>query len=382
MAGIVLEGLSKWYGPVPASGDVSLSVDEGEFLVVLGPSGCGKTTTLRCLAGVEEPETGEIYVGDRCLFSQQRGLSVPAKDRNIGMVFQNYALYPHMTVSRNIEFGLKTRRVPKDIIRRRVREAIGLVGLEGLEERRPRELSGGQQQRVAVARTIAAQPDTLLFDEPLSNLDPELRVSLRPQLRHLHRKLGATSIYVTHDQLEAMVLADRIAVMENGRITQIAGGNDLYNFPATISVAEFTGNPKTNLIHGEVHRSEEQTWLIPDQDPYCIIALDKECRDFSGQKVVFHVRPEELELIETPEEEEGRLRVLAVMQEGADTLVHLHLGDRNEQLIAKSHFNRFESLKTGDWVGLRFHRGNIYSTETSLLVRSFGYGKSPVLASP
>ena len=374
MGGIQIYDLSKWYTEsIPAVRNLNLRVEDGEFLVLLGPSGCGKTTTLRCITGIETPNSGEIYLGETCVYSDSQGIDVPPRDRHAGLVFQNYALYPHMTVEKNIAFGLKSRKYPKHLIEQRVKEAISIVGLEGFEERSPSQLSGGQRQRVAVARMVAAQPEFLFFDEPLSNLDPKLRVSLRVELKRLHRKMEATSIYVTHDQAEAMILADRIAVMQNGSIVQVCNGNQLYHFPETVGIADFTGNPKTNVILGEIVRSEHGLLFLPDDDPYTIISLDDELKEHTGQRVYIHVRPEDVELLRTVDEDEGRLSVLAVMPQGADILAVLEFESRKKQIIAKAQGSFEFDMKIGQPLGVRFHRGNLYSGETGRIIGSFGY---------
>lgn len=374
MPAITITGLRKVFdGKVLALDDVDLEVGDGEFLVILGPSGCGKTTTLRSVAGLEQPDSGTIQIGEEIVFSAARGIDLPPRERNVGMIFQSYALYPHMTVFQNVAFGLRVRRFEKAEIERRVAEALSVVDLTGFERRKPRQLSGGQQQRVAVARTIAANPEVLLFDEPLSNLDPELRVSVRNHLKIVHRRLGATSLFVTHDQHEAMVLADRIAVMDRGAIVQIDRPQMVYNRPLTPFIAEFTGNPKTNLIRGEVHVADGRSLLVPEVDPYCFIPIDKELAGRRGQEVIFHVRPEDLEIVKSPSDDEGKLSVLAVMQEGAQALVHLRFGDGLDQLIAKGSPQQFAGVKRGDHVGLRFRRGNIFDPATDRISESFGY---------
>jgi multiple sugar transport system ATP-binding protein len=375
VGGILVQGVSKSFGKVEAVRGVDLHVEEGEFLVLLGPSGSGKTTTLRCIAGLEDPTTGEIFLRDRCVFSE-RGVNVPPRERRVGFAFQSVALYPHMNVYKNVAFALAMKGVRGLPLEQRVKEALRLAELEGFENRRPWQLSGGQQQRVAVARIFASRPEALLFDEPLSNLDPMLRVSLRTTLKALHRQTGATSIYVTHDPSEAMLLADRIAVMVKGEIAQIDSAERVYHFPATPAVAETTADTNTNLLEGELHRTEDRLLLIPKLDPYCFIRLGDECRGLAGQQVVFHVRPEDVQVVAHPEEDEGRLQVLAVMPRGTDTLVHLRLGEHMGQVVARAPDAETQKLRPGQQVSLRFLRGNIYSAESRQIVQSFGGGEA------
>ena len=247
MGYIEIEKVSKWYKKDHLIiKDLSLSVDKGEFLVIVGPSGCGKSTLLRMIAGLEEINSGVIKIGDKVV----NDLS-PA-DRDIAMVFQNYALYPHMNVYKNLSYGLKNRKVPKDIIEKKVKEISKLLQIEELLERKPSELSGGQRQRVAMGRAIIREPKAFLFDEPLSNLDAKLRHQMRVEIRKLHDKLGITSIYVTHDQVEAMTLADRIVVMNGGRVEQIGTPDEIYNTPASIFVAKFMGTPPMNIFQMKI----------------------------------------------------------------------------------------------------------------------------------
>jgi iron(III) transport system ATP-binding protein len=242
--GVTIEHVSFSYGETAVLEDVSLAVGDGEFFAFLGPSGSGKTTLLRLVAGFGTPGRGRILIGDRDV------TGLPPWSRNVGMVFQSYALWPHMTVAKNVAFGLERRRVPRADVTRRVRAALDLVGLGALADRRPAQLSGGQQQRVALARTLVIEPDVLLLDEPLSNLDAKLRVEMRSELKALQRKLGITAIYVTHDQEEANAVADRIAVLDQGRIQQIGPPTDLYDHPANRFVATFLGT--ANLIEGRI----------------------------------------------------------------------------------------------------------------------------------
>src|SRR5690349_3162430 len=231
---------------VTAVEDVNLEIADREFVVLVGPSGCGKSTTLRMIAGLEEISRGDIYIGDR------RVNDVAPKDRDIAMVFQNYALYPHMSVYDNLAFGLKLRKYPKSEIKKRVNDAAGILGIEDLLDRQPKALSGGQRQRVAVGRAIVRQPKVFLFDEPLSNLDAKMRVQTRSELVRLHRRLKATMIYVTHDQAEAMTMGDRIVVLRDGHVQQIAAPIEIYNRPLNAFVAGFIGSPPMNLLRGQV----------------------------------------------------------------------------------------------------------------------------------
>lgn len=250
MARVVLKGVSKSYGDVKVVRDVSLEIGDGELLVLVGPSGCGKTTTLRMVAGLEEITSGDLFIGDR------RVNDVPPRDRDIAMVFQSYALYPHMTVAENMGFGLKLRGVPRDEIERRVREAARLLGIEEYLERKPKALSGGQRQRVAMGRAIVRNPAVFLFDEPLSNLDAKFRVTMRIELKMLQRRLKTTTLYVTHDQTEAMTLADRIAVMQGGVLRQVGTPQEVFDAPADVFVAGFIGSPAMNFLKGRVEQSD------------------------------------------------------------------------------------------------------------------------------
>jgi len=376
MVGVSIAELGKSYGSIPALQGLSLEVAAGEFFVLLGPSGCGKTTLLRCVAGLEQPSRGEIAIGERPVYSGSRSIDIPPKYRNIGFVFQNYALYPHMTVSENIAFGMKVRGVSKAEIATRVTAALKIVDLENMRNRHPRQLSGGQQQRVAVARIIVTQPDVLLFDEPLSNLDPVLRVSVRSQLKHLHRRLGTTSLFVTHDQAEAMILADRIGVLDRGELVQVGTGDQIYNHPATVSVAEFTGNPHTNFLKGEVHLQSKspggRVLFVPDSDPYCFLLLPQECRRLSGERLILHARPEAVSALPPGGEDEGYLRIAAIMPEGPDTLVIMKLGDDNAQLLARIPNANAAELTASEFARMRIARGNLYEPQSGRLRQSFG----------
>jgi multiple sugar transport system ATP-binding protein len=281
MANVKLENVRKAYeNGFVAVESASFEVADGEFVVLVGPSGCGKSTTLRMIAGLESVTAGTISIGDRIMND------VPASHRDIAMVFQNYALYPHMTVFQNMAFALKLRNVPRAEIDARVREAANILAIEQILERKPRQLSGGQRQRVAVGRAIVRQPKAFLFDEPLSNLDAKLRVQTRKEISRLHRRLGATMVYVTHDQVEAMTMGDRIVVMNAGMIQQIGTPIQLYEQPANLFVAGFIGSPAMNLIHGTIADGVFST-------PNGALRITLPARALSGQ-VVLGIRPEDI----------------------------------------------------------------------------------------
>lgn len=280
MARLELIGVTKRYGDFKAVDDLSLDVADGEFLVLLGPSGCGKTTTLRAIAGFVEPTAGQVRLGDRDI------TALPPWKRNAGLVFQNYALFPHITVAENVAFGLEMRKMPKAEMAPRITEALRLVRLDHLSDRLPRQLSGGQQQRVALARALVFRPDVLLLDEPLSNLDAKLRQDVRVEIRELQRKLGLTTVMVTHDQEEALIMADRLVVMNEGRIRQIGSQQDLYERPAEKFVADFVG--RSTFIEG----------LVDGPDRFVSAGgLVIACETSGSGKASLALRPERLALL-------------------------------------------------------------------------------------
>jgi multiple sugar transport system ATP-binding protein len=289
MAGVRYEHVVKRYGEATALKDFTLEVADEEFLVLVGPSGCGKSTALRLLAGLEPATEGDIFIGDR------RVNDVPAKDRDIAMVFQSYALYPHMTIRENIAFGLKLRKTPKAEVDRRVNEAAQALGVDPLLDRKPGQLSGGQRQRIALARAIVREPQVFLLDEPLSNLDAKLRVNTRTEIGKLHKRLGTTFVYVTHDQTEAMTMADRIAVMDVGLIQQVGTPQELYDRPGNVFVAGFIGSPAMNFFEATVMARDGK--LVLDGGTFKIETPEDratELRSYLDRKMVFGVRPENI----------------------------------------------------------------------------------------
>jgi len=287
LSAVSLENVTKTFGDLVAVSEVNLHIEKGEFLVILGPSGCGKTTLLRLIAGFLEPTSGTILIGGRDV-SQ-----LPANKRNIGIVFQNYALFPHKTTFENVAYGLKIRNLPEDEIKRKVTTFLGTFGLTGTEDRYPRELSGGQQQRVALARALIIEPDILLLDEPLSNLDYKLRIQLRSEIKRVHDQFHTTSIYVTHDQGEALVLSDRIAVLKNGHVEQVSDPKTLYERPRTSFIADFIG--EANILEGKISRTERGVSEIVTNETM-LIAVDSSKLDHvpSDGKVSLCIRPEKI----------------------------------------------------------------------------------------
>src|SRR6266566_3894336 len=349
MASVTLRRLTKTFDRdgKPALHDLTLEVRDGEFLVLLGPSGCGKTTALRCIAGLEEPSAGEIRIGEREV------THLAPADRDVAMVFQNHALYPHLTVRANVAFGLEVRRVPKPDIARRVQETAERLGIAELLERRPAQLSGGQRQRVALGRAIVRNPQVFLFDEPLSNLDATLRSEMRAELLQLHRALGATMIYVTHDQAEAMTMGERIAVLHEGRLRQLGTPAEIYGMPADAFVARFTGNPGMNVLRGQGRASSEAergAGVVDCGSLSVPVALEH----YEGE-ILLGVRPEHVSLCAVGQGV-GNAAVRVVESLGAETLVHVDAG--GQTLVAK--LPGMVELHVGATVGVNLDRRRLH----------------------
>jgi multiple sugar transport system ATP-binding protein len=325
MVDVHLVGVTKRFGKIVAVDHIDLDVKDGEFIVLLGPSGCGKTTTLRLIAGLEKPDEGRILFGSRDV------TRLPPRERNVSMVFQSYAVWPHMKVFDNIAFPLRIKKYPEEEIKRRVKWAAELLQIEDLLDRYPAQLSGGQRQRVAVARAIVVEPEVLLMDEPLSNLDALLRVKMRSELKKLQRKIGVTTIYVTHDQVEAMTMGDRIAVMNKGRIMQIGTPDEVYNKPANLFVAGFIGSPQMNFIDAKI--VEEDKGLVIDMG-FAKIPIPKEfselVKPLREQKVVIGIRPEHIYVEEKCREGTFPLEGVVDFVEmlGSDTILHVDVGGK------------------------------------------------------
>ncbi|CAM2146620.1 Uncharacterized ABC transporter ATP-binding protein y4oS [Pararobbsia alpina] len=354
MASVTLTQVRKHYGSTPIIHGVDLRIEDGEFVVLVGPSGCGKSTLLRMLAGLEEISDGQIRIGDRVVNH------LPPRDRDIAMVFQNYALYPHMTVGDNMSFALKLRKKAEEEVTRRVQNAARMLGLGALVDRFPRALSGGQRQRVAMGRAIVRDPKVFLFDEPLSNLDAKLRVKMRADIKALHQELRTTSVYVTHDQIEAMTMADRIVVLHDGLIEQVGTPLELYDNPANKFVAGFIGSPAMNFVPA-VLRHEQGRTLVELEDGQVWTAAARQVGR-AGQTVWFGVRPEDLVLSQG---DALTCHVRVIEPTGADTHLVMTLGETE---ISATLHERFDA-KPGATVRLAPRAGRVYLFDREKEVR-------------
>ena len=367
MAEVTFEHLTKKYDAhTTAVDDLNLEIGDTEFLVLVGPSGCGKTTTLRLLAGLEDITSGEIRIGDRVVNN------VPAKDRDLAMVFQTYALYPHMTVYDNMAFGLSLRHIPKDEIGRRVERAAETLGISDLLKRKPRQLSGGQRQRVALGRAIVRNPAVFLLDEPLSNLDAKLRLQTRAELTKLHDRLNGTFIYVTHDQVEAMTMATRLAVMEKGKLQQVGTPLEVYGRPVNMFVAGFIGSPGINFVEMDVKREGESVYLQREGIRFMATAEMLGRLKSAGEKVVMGIRPEHISRWDNrPPGNVVELKVRADVVEllGNETIVYL-IAPGDLQLVAR--LEGSQRITTGDAVtaGIDLNEAHLFDPETGLALRA------------
>ena len=372
MSTIVFRNLSKGFSGVKAVDGLNLTIGEGEFVTLLGPSGCGKTTTLRCLSGLEDPDGGEILVDGSPVFSSERRVNLPPGDRKLGLVFQNYALWPHMNVGQNIGFGLRRRNLARGELERRVGEILCAVGLAGMEARYPHELSGGQQQRVAVARMVVAEPRIFLFDEPLSNLDAKLRMKLRSEIKRLHLDLRATTVYVTHDQVEAMALSDRIVVMKDGRIQQAGTPHEVYHFPANLFVADFMGNPQSNFLEAAPEESGGRRWAVIRGGEGLRVPMEGAPSLEDGCPLVVNVRPEDVAIRRGDGLDAVRFRVFTTQPMGSEILVHLKGAGGRLELLGKIPEEQGLDLRPEMDVSVRLQRGNLYEAAGGRLLASFG----------
>lgn len=375
MSKIVLTGINKYYGTNRVLKDVDLTIEDGEFMTLLGPSGCGKTTTLRVIAGLEKPQSGSIVMDGKRIVNAAESFFAPPAKRGLNLVFQSYALWPHMTVFDNVAFGLRVKHTPKDEIKKLVENALSRMQIGEYAGRYPSELSGGQQQRVAIARAIATPVELLLLDEPLSNLDAKLRVDMRSELKRLHEEMGTTIIYVTHDQVEALTLSTRIAVFFNGHIEQVASPMSLYQNPASVRIAEFIGNPKINLTGGKAKRTEaglevesafgnftfqksDCTDKIPDGTFDCRIGF----------------RPEEVTVSRTASKGAVECRVYSSMPAGSETLIRLSVA--GESFLAKRLGIRHYKADETVYAAIAPEKINVLDALSGVLVKKSVEGES------
>jgi multiple sugar transport system ATP-binding protein len=355
MASVILDEVAKAYDGVETVHGISLAIGDGEFVVLVGPSGCGKSTTLRMIAGLESVTAGEIRINDTRINEYEPG------DRDIAMVFQNYALYPHLTVADNISFGLRLRKTPKAEVQRRLEETAEILEISHLLRRKPRQLSGGQRQRVAMGRALIRRPAVFLFDEPLSNLDAKLRVQMRAEIKELHARIPTTTIYVTHDQVEAMTLADRIVVMNQGRIEQIATPQDLYESPATRFVADFVGAPGTNFVPATVQAEGDRVWASIPRGFRLSLPTERASafRPYVNRSVLLGIRPEHFALSTSADgnlKDEVAVTLGVVEPLGMETLAHFSLADL--PMIARLDPDR--RLAPGGQIRLRVETAKIH----------------------
>ncbi len=357
---IEIRDLTKRFGEVSALDRLSVTVEPGEFLVLLGPSGCGKTTLLRCVASLETPDEGEIVIGGNVVFSARRGIALPAGQRQVGMVFQSYALWPHMKVKDNVGFGLRVQKVSRTETQERVARVLHDLAMDGLGERYPSELSGGQQQRVALARLLATRPPVFLMDEPLSNLDARLRMDMRSEWKRLHHDTSATTVYVTHDQSEAMTMASLVVVMKEGRIHQAAPPNELYRQPADVFVADFIGMPRINLLPARMSLKGGRPWLQIDDFGFPVSGM------VSQAKVIVAARPEDIILSLEQDADTTEFQVYAVLPAGPELIVQVRRG-KTTLVIREA---RQLDLKMDQPVWVKFDASaiNLYDEESGLLL--------------
>lgn len=373
MGFISLQGITKRYGKVTAVDHLNLEIEKGEFHTLLGPSGCGKTTTLRMIAGLEELSEGELFINERCVYSVPKAMHVAAPDRGVGLIFQSYALWPHMTVYQNVAFGLKEKKFSKERIRTVVTDMLEKVQMNGYEERYPSELSGGEQQRIAIARMVVTEPPAFLMDEPLSNLDAKLRMRLRSELKRLHTESGATTVYVTHDQVEALTLSDRISVMKLGLLQQDATPADLYNTPANLFVADFMGNPQINKLDGSVTEVDSRK-VFTNTAGSLTVPLEEDIASSvsEGQEVALVMHPEWLNVSQTPIDNSVEMKVYVSLMAGCETLIFLQSEDLS--LVTREQGQSVFQADTSVWVTL--NRFNLYDTGTESLIGVGGIGET------
>ncbi len=369
MSKIELININKYYGDNHVLKDLTLTIEDGDFMTLLGPSGCGKTTTLRVISGLERPQGGVMLIDGKEAIDAAKAFYLEPSKRGLNLVFQSYALWPHMTVYENIAFGLKIQKLPKSEVETRVRDALRMMRIAEYEKRYPNELSGGQQQRVAIARAVASNPRLLLLDEPLSNLDARLRIDMRSELLRLHRDLGTTIIYVTHDQVEALTMSTKIALFKAGELSQVAEPMELYMNPIDLEAADFIGNPRINFLAGKARLDGGKLHVRCELDAY---AFDR--ADMTGEEVpegefdcVVAIRPEQVQIFGEPGEGRIPVQVYANQPAGSETLVSLKVG--GSDFLSKQIGLARYALDQQVYVSVAPEKINIYNAKTTRLIK-------------
>ena len=367
---IILKDINKYYSSNHVLKDINLTIHEGEFMTLLGPSGCGKTTTLRVVAGLEKPQTGTITIGEKLIVNASENFFLNPGQRDMNLVFQSYALWPHMTVFDNVAFGLKVKKLPKDEIKSKVDTALEKMKIREFADRYPSELSGGQQQRVAIARAIVSGAKVLLLDEPLSNLDAKLRIEMRAEIKRLHHDLGTTIIYVTHDQVEALTMSSKIAIFFEGVLEQVAPPMELYQNPASIRVADFIGNPKINMIYGKARIDGEGNASV-ESDLGTFVFRKENFTEHMAEcgtefDCVIGIRPEKISISKTPVDGAIKAKVYASQPAGSETTVVLSLG--SSELLAKEIGIKHYSMDSEVYLSIENDKANLFSKESGWLV--------------
>ena len=370
MSKIVLTNVDKYYGKNHVLKNLNLTIEDGDFMTLLGPSGCGKTTTLRVVSGLEKPQKGFIHMDDKEIVNANEAYFAPPSKRNLNLVFQSYALWPHMTVFDNVAFGLKIRKEPEEEIKKKVASALERMQIAEYAKRYPTELSGGQQQRVAIARAIVSEPRLLLLDEPLSNLDAKLRVDMRAELKRLHHETGTTIIYVTHDQVEALTMSSKIALIRKGELVQVAPPLELYDNPCNLYTADFIGNPSINFIKGTatVDASGMTTESSVGRLTFDRADMTPDAPKSGKIDVTLGIRPEQLTISRTPDDEhfvEGH--VYSGMPAGSETLVTVKVGKDmiTVKELGSTHYNSDEKV----YLGFNLKKINVFDTNTENLIK-------------
>ncbi len=369
MSRIELKNIEKYYGKNHVLKDINLVIEDGEFMTLLGPSGCGKTTTLRVVAGLEKPQGGYMYMGDKEVINAPEKFYEEPGKRHLNLVFQSYALWPHMTVFENVAFGLEVAKVPKEEIRSKVETALERMRIGQFIDRYPSELSGGQQQRVAIARAIVSEPEVLLLDEPLSNLDAKLRIEMRSEIKRLHQELGTTIIYVTHDQTEALTMSTKIAIFFEGVLEQVAPPLELYQNPVSLRVADFVGNPKVNFVPGKarVKQGVMQVESALGRMEFGKESFTDELPKEPEFEAVLGIRPELIEISTSPRERALEAKVYSVMPAGSETTVYLEIGD--EKILSKQNGLKQFVPDEKVWVRIDPERINVFAKDSGRLVK-------------